>query len=150
MSISHNAQYATEKSLFEILTIPPHKPDLSRILDTMIIPTVIDYSFMETPHGLSYEGQYLSGMMLIVNLKLTEKLTYMSHTSEETVHSIHYTSIRSVYIALPQEIHSQDTVSRIKSGTFVIHPSIESVHPKLFDTRTIHQTTLLLVNVSLH
>ncbi|MGL4737881.1 MAG: hypothetical protein ACRCW2_10545 [Cellulosilyticaceae bacterium] len=149
MRLEPYKHYVSESSAFEILSLPPHKPDLSRILDTVIVPTVIDYSFVETPQGLSYEGQHLSGITLVVNLSLTEKLTYMSHTSTETVHSIHYTSMRSLSIVLPQQVGGLDTLAVIKSGNFTIHPSIEHVHPKAADTRTIHQVSLLLMTLTL-
>ncbi|MGL4346250.1 MAG: hypothetical protein ACRCTE_13710 [Cellulosilyticaceae bacterium] len=149
MHLDRYKHYSKESSFFEVLSLPPHKPDLSRILDTAIIPTVVDYSFIESTQGLSYEGQMLSGITLAINLSLTEKLTYMSHTSTETVHSIHYTSMRSLSIVLPQQVGGIDTLSVIKSGTFTIYPSIEHIHSKVADSRTIHQVTLLLVTITL-
>lgn len=150
MSLSTDVNYSKQISFLELLSIPPHKSELARILDISIIPEVVDYTLVETPQGLSYEGQYLSGINLIINFNLFEKLTYMSNTYDESVHSIHYTHLKSLSISLPQRINDVDTSVLIQSGILSIHPTIESIFTRILDTRTIHQSALLLVNISLN
>lgn len=141
--------FSTEKSIVEFLPLPPHKPQIIQIMDTHIVPTILDYSFSEVEEGLSYEGQSLYGIILVVHLEYAQKMTYMSNDASETIHSAHYSSLRSISIHLPKYVKNINIATLLKSGSLTIHPSVESVIPKILNSRSIQQFSLLKVSVIL-
>ncbi|MGL5675388.1 MAG: hypothetical protein ACRDDX_03150 [Cellulosilyticaceae bacterium] len=150
MSLNPTSHFTVEKSILEFLHLPPHKPEAIQLVDSHIIPTVLDYTFTEIQKGLSYEGQSLLGVILVIHLSFAEKLTYLGHTASDTFHSAHYASLRSVSIDLPPQIKKNNTLTLLKTGSFTIYPSIESISTKLLDARSIQQISFLRVTIVPH
>lgn len=148
MTLYKNLELFRQESFADMLFIPPHKPDLFQIMDIIVSPEILDYSIVETPKGLSYEGQYMSGYKLLVDVALNEKLTYISSTEEQTIHAVQYTQFKSICIMLPESVNQKDTAPIIQSGLFSLHPSIEGIHTKILDSRTVQKCGLLLVHLN--
>lgn len=149
MPLAVPPQYVNQSSFFEFLSIPPHKPDLVRVLGVSVIPEVLSFDLIKTPVGHSYEGQHLTGLTLLVHCNLTEKLSYIANTADDSVHSIYYTYNKSIAVALPTEIDSTPTQTLIDLRLFSITPSIACLYNRSIDARTVYQTALLFVYVTL-
>lgn len=148
--MSYSQSYCTHTPYREQLTIPSYKPRLLRVLDLVTRPEVFQYHFFDTPEGYSYEGEQLSGIVLVITLALNEKLTYLSLTPDEAMHVVQYIQYKSVSIFLPSMIHQQDTLTLLNNDHLHITPSVSSPYTKMLDCQTVYNSSLLHVQVAFH
>lgn len=148
MTLSLETAYFKEEPFFEELVIPTHKPAISKIVDIILIPEVLDYELIHTEEGLSYEGQRLTGLQLLVSLKLQEKLTYIAQTPDQTIHGVHYTQFKSSFIVLPIEINQRSTQLLVQTNQIKVKPSVQSLYTQIKSPHLVLNYGLLSVHVS--
>lgn len=141
--------YFKEEIICEILSIPAVKPDMERLLDVMVWPEVTNINLVETPKGRSYEGQYLSGNKLVVEINLKEKVTYVANEPTQSAHAAHYETLKSLFIVLPEEINGEKICELFRADRILVTPYVEDVCARMLDTRTIHKCVMLFVDVKL-
>lgn len=141
--------YFKEVTISENLSIPVQKPDIEHILDVIIWPEIEDYRAIETEIGKSYEGQYLTGVKLIVEVKLKEKVTYVADKEDQPVHSAHFETLKSIFVILPEEVDGKKTCDLVAAKAISVVPYVETVHAKMIDKRTLHKCVLLLIDVKI-
>lgn len=147
--LPETAKYFKEELVAEILAIPPQKPNIERVLDIIVWPEIEDINLIETPVGMSNEGQYLSGLKLIVEVRLKEKVTYVADEPTQSVHAAHYETLKSMFVILPTEIDGRDTADLVRSGRISVVPYIEAVDFRGLDCRNIYKCVLLFLNVKI-
>lgn len=143
------ADYFKEEMICEILSIPPGKPDMERLLDVMVWPEVVSTNLIETPKGRSFEGQYLSGVKLVVEVNLKEKLTYVANEPTQKAHASHYETLKSVFVILPEEIDGKKTCELYRANRITVTAYVEEVCARMLDTRTVHKCVMLFVDVKI-
>ncbi|MGL6104789.1 hypothetical protein [Romboutsia sp.] len=143
------AIYFKEESICEVLSIPCQKPDMERILDMMVWPEIESMKIVETVQGLSNEGQRLTGIKLVVEVRLKEKLTYVALEPTQSVHAAHFESLKSMFIVLPAEVDGRSTCDLVRTGRISVIPYVEAVYPRMLDSRTVHKCVLLFINAKL-
>lgn len=148
-SLPEKADYFKEEMVCEILSIPAQKPDMERLLDVMVWPEVVNIKLVETPKGRSYEGQFLSGNKLVVEVNLKEKITYVALEPTQKAHAAHYETLKSIFIILPEEIEGKQVCDLVRQGRVNVTPYVEEVCARMLDTRTIHKCVMLFVDVKL-
>lgn len=93
----------TEISVPELLTIPNCKPNAVQILSVTSSVEVMCQKIIVTPKAVAnYEGLELTGVKLLVNGVLRQRITYISDTDCRSVHSAHFDVPVSAYIVLPE------------------------------------------------
>lgn len=141
------ATYFKEEIVSEILTIPPQKPDMERILDILVWPEIANIKLIETPVGMSNEGQYLSGYKLIVEVNLKEKVTYVACEPTQSVHAAHFETLKSMFVILPKEINGRDVCDLVRADRIQVTPYIEATKFRMLDCRIIHKCVMLFLDV---
>ena len=143
------AKYFKEELVSEILTIPPQKPDIERILDILVWPEVVNIKFIDTPVGMSNEGQYLSGNKLVVEINLKEKVTYVACEPTQSVHAAHYETLKSMFVILPSEIDGKSMCDLVRADRIQVTPYIEASKFRMLNERTIHKCVMVFLDVKI-
>lgn len=141
--------YFKEEMVCEILSIPQQKPTMERLLDVMVWPEVVDIQLVKTPIGRSFEGQYLSGAKLIVEINLKEKLTYVANEPTQSAHSAHYETLKSMFVILPEYVNDKDIFSLLRANRITVTPYVEDVCARMLDGRTVHKCVMLFLDVKI-
>lgn len=141
------SKYFKEEDICKMLYIPCQKPDMEKLLDILVWPEVTDVKAIETIEGTSEEGQNLTGVKLIVELKINEKITYVADDARQSVHSAHFEDLKSVFVILPKEINGNDVCDLVNAGRVSVIPYVESVYGRMIDERTIHKCILMFIDV---
>lgn len=145
-----NPKYFKEEVITQFLEIPCKKPDMERILDILVWPEVTDLNVIETHEGLSNEGQRLTGVKLIVEVKLKSKVTYVADEKTQSVHAAHYETLKSMFIILPKEFNGRNVCDLAKVGKINVVPYVEAVNFRMLDKRAIYQCILLFLDANLY
>lgn len=140
-------KFFKEEIYGEVLSIPCQKPDMERILDVMITPTVLSVEVIETEKGRSFEGQYLSGYKLIIELEFNEKITYVAEEPTQCVHSANYTTMKSTFIVVPAEVCGKRISDLVNTGHISVKPIIEETCARMLDCRSIYRCMMIYVEV---
>lgn len=140
-------KYFKEEIINEILEIPPQKPDIERLLNTLVSVNVDSLKLIRTEKGLSNEGQNLSGYKLLVKVRIREKVMYVADQCSQPVHASHYEDVRNFFVILPEEIDDIPVCNLYKSGKLLVTPYVECVETKMLDKRHIHKCVMLLIDV---
>lgn len=143
------ATYFKEEAISEILSIPCPKPDIEKVLDLMVWPEVEDMEIVDTPQGVSNEGQRLSGVKLVVKIRLREKLTYVADDPAQSVHAVHFEMLKSMFVILPQEVDGNRTCDLVRTKRVTATPYVEAVYPRELDERSVHKCVLLFLDIKL-
>lgn len=143
------SKYFKEELVSEILIIPPQKPEMERILDIMVWPEVVNIKLVDTPVGMSNEGQYLSGHKLVIEINLKEKVTYVACEPTQSVHAAHFETMKSVFVILPSKIDEKNICDLIRADRIQVTPYIEAIKFRMLDTRTIHKCVMLFTDVKI-
>ena len=92
-------------NLENYLCIPEQKPDMEQINEITGLIEISNYYTIDTPIGLSEEGQTLTGNKLIIHGILTLTLNYTADVPEQNVHSSQYCIPFSSFIVIPKEFN---------------------------------------------
>lgn len=145
--LPETANYFKEELVSEILTIPTQKPDIERVLDILVWPEIENIKLIETPVGVSNEGQRLSGAKLVVEVRLKQKVTYVANEPTQSVHAAHYETLKSMFVILPTEVGENNICDLVRTNRINVTPYIEAVHFRQLDCRTIHKCVMVFLDV---
>lgn len=146
-ALPENVTYFKEDIINEILSIPAQKPDMERVLEAIVTPEIVSYKLICTEKGLSSEGQMLTGLKLLVKVRLKDKISYVANYANQSVHAAHFESVKTMFIVLPEEIDGEDSSTLIKTGELVIKPYVECVETRMLNKRTIQECIMLFLNI---
>lgn len=141
--------YFKEEIICEILSIPAQKPDMERLLDVMVWPEVVSINLVDTQKGLSHEGQRLSGIKLVVEINLKEKVTYVANEPTQSAHAAHYETLKSMFVVLPEYVGEKKICELVRADRLAITPYVEDVCARMLDSRTIHKCVMLFLDVKI-
>lgn len=128
----------TEIFVPEILNIPSYKPDVEQILTVTSKVDIICQKVIATPTaGPNYEGIQLTGKKVIVEAILRQRITYVSKTECQSVHSAHFDVPLSVFIVVPS-----DTALTAK---FKLTTCIEDIFSCALNPRQIFKNITLFI-----
>lgn len=145
LTLPENAEYFKEELIKELLVIPDAKPDIENILDILVWVDVIEYKLITTEKGTANSGQNLSGLKLVVKIRLKEKVMYVADRCTQSVHAAHYETIKSLFIILPEKIDGMDTCKLVKRKQLKVIPYVEAVCFRKLNERCIQKCVMLLV-----
>ena len=142
-------KYFKEEAICEIITIPKQKPNLDRLLDTLVSPEIEHMNLIETEKAMSNEGQMLTGYKLAVEVRLKQKLTYVADDPRQPVHAAHYESLKGMFVILPERVDDRSIHELLRAGRLSVVPYIENVYSRKLDGRNIHKSILLFLDVKI-
>lgn len=94
-------------SLDNFLEVPCHEPDMELINTIGGQISLLKNYVIDTPVGVSSEGQKLSGKKLVIHALLELTAEYVSATPTQSIHSIYCTIPFSTFIVLPKTCTAQ-------------------------------------------
>ncbi|MEG0013668.1 MAG: hypothetical protein RR324_02405 [Cellulosilyticaceae bacterium] len=142
-------KYFKEEMICDVLNIPAQKLDMERLLDVMVWPEVMSMNVIETPKGVSHEGQKLTGIKLSIELNVKSKLTYVADEPTQSAHAAHYETLKSVFVVLPEQVGDKKICELIRADRIVVIPYVESVCARMLDARAVYQGVMLFVDVQI-
>lgn len=142
-------EFFTQICSMENVELPSNLPDIEQVVSSVVEPEVISIKAINTMKGLSYEGQYLSGKKVVIELKLKEKILYVAENASQSVHIIENVSFQSVYVVIPCLIEGTDPEFLIKHKYLKTDISIEDIFIKQLGKRKIFRNVCLLVKLFL-
>lgn len=118
-------------------SIPCQKPDMEQILKVHAETSVLKYAIVETPVGISLEGQEVTGYKLLVSGDIRYRIQYVANEVTQAVHTFHKTVPFCGYIVLPKNFYK---------GAY-INPSalIEDIVVEQIDERCIYSNITILM-----
>lgn len=146
--IPQTVQFFKEEAFSRTLSLPSKKPDIDRIIRSVIYPEVEDYKLIQTDAGFSYEGQRLTKNMLVVTVKLNIKIIFTTNSSDESIFSSDFVSYKAQNVVLPDQDDGIDIKQKIKLNQMQVMSYIGAQYEIKIDDRTIEQSGLLLVDVT--
>lgn len=135
-----NTEYIVE----EKLTIPEAKPDVEQINTILIEATIASSRVIVTPTGIK----------VITDGELTQKIIYTADEPTQSVHSAHFTEQFCAFIDIPLTVPAgSDVLTLLQTlgltlDTVLTAPTkvlIEDVTASLLDPRTIEKCTVLFI-----
>lgn len=141
------AKYFKEELIDEVLTIPLNKPEVDKLLDILVSAEVMDIKTVDTLLGRSNEGQNLSGIKLVAEIKIKNKVIYSSCKPLHGVYACHYETYKSMFVILPEKIGNRYTCELVLLGRLNVVPYIEGQISRKLDCRNIHKSTMILLDV---
>lgn len=142
-------EFLKEETIYERIVIPNENPDIKKILSSVVYPEVENIRVIKTEKGLSNEGQRLLGAIVIVGIKLKQKITYVSDNSNQAIHVIYNESFKSMPIIVPEEVNSKSIEALLRLNKITAEPYVENVYEKVIDKRNIFSSILLFTKIKL-
>lgn len=136
-----------EYDISDVIIIPSIKPSAKSIIEIVAYPTVNNIKVVETENIISNEGKELSGKNLIVDMNIVGRMVYISDDDKDYIYVHNFENVKSVSLAVPKNIESSDTYGLYKSGRLQVNPSIENIHARKIDDRSIYTSILLYLDV---
>lgn len=147
--LNDKIKYFKSQSICEIVTIPKMKPDMERILKALVCPCIVNVKIIDTKKGLSNEGQRLTGIKLIVEVNLKQKIIYVANEKTQKVHNANFETLKSMFVVLPEKINGQSVYELFDENKIKIIPCIETIYVRMIDKRTIQKCVLLFLKVKI-
>lgn len=140
-----NFEYFKEEHVRQCVCLPCDKPDIDEIIDIYVHPEIVNTKLLETKDGLSNEGQKLTGYKLLIQVKLNEKITYISSDSSQNICVFYYEVLKSVFVILPKIEDGRSISDLFKFSRIVTTPTVEHCDARKLSCRTVNTSVLLLL-----
>lgn len=139
--------YFTQEMICEILNIDPKKLDIENVLDISVWPEIESMKLIDTATATSNEGQILTGVSLVAEVKLKEKITYISCEPTQMVQISYHENLKIIKIVVPNEVNGRNIYDLVRSGRIGVTPYIEGVKFTKLNNKSIQLCMMLLVDV---
>ncbi len=125
----------------DIICIPSHKPNMAEISKVWVDYKILDYEFVNTPTGVSLEGQNLTGKKVFISANLLLKIEYSAANNYQTLFSANCSIPICTYVTI------DDNYSECSS----IYPTIliEDIYCEQLDCQKIYLNAVLMAAVDL-
>lgn len=125
----------------ETLTLPDAKPDIEQIVKVVAQAVITSTRLITTGTGTSLEGQILTGLKLIVEGEIRQKIEYVADECTQSVHAAHFNVPFSSFIVIP--------ATHQIGVPILVTPYIEDLYVELIDKRTIFKNVILLLDATI-
>ncbi|MDD4172051.1 MAG: DUF3794 domain-containing protein [Syntrophomonas sp.] len=131
----------TEIAIYELLNIPPSKPDVESIEKVFINVKIISRRLIDTPSRTTdlnnWEGTRLTGKKLILEGVISEKIVYTAAVASQSVHSAQYKIPFSAFIVMPADVDPL--------GEFCVDICVEDVFVKALSPRQVFSNVTIFL-----
>lgn len=136
----------TQLKVPEVVTIPEQKPDIEQVIQILVEAKITNLRLIETPVGVSEEGQILTGEKLVIEGKIHQKVIYVADVSDgsQPVHSAEFDVPFSTFVVVPKCY-----IGLIKPGKediINVQACIESVFIEQINSREVIKSSMLFIN----
>lgn len=148
-TLPEECYYFKEDILSEVLVLPYGKPDMGKVVDLMIYPRVEDIYIVDKVNYTSSNGKRVSGLKLVAEISVTEKVTYAERGSCNYKIATNFNLFKSISIVIPESVNGESTKQLIKLGKVNVVPYIETVYKRQLNERSLYSSVLLLLEVNI-
>ena len=124
----------------EMFEIPEQKPNIEQIIKVEVNPRIKSVKLIKTVKGISMEGQKLTGLKLIVEGELKQRIQYVADVVEQNVHAMNKTMLFSTFIILPEDFCEDRIINVV--------PYIEDISALQIDRRNIYKNITMLLDAT--
>jgi hypothetical protein len=129
-----------EINVEEMLEIPEQKPDIEQLIKVEVNPRIKNIKLIRTVKGISMEGQKLTGLKIIVEGELKQRIQYVADVVEQNVHVTNKTVLFSTFIILPEDFCEDRIINVV--------PYIEDISALQIDKRKIYKNITILLDAT--
>lgn len=138
-----NERYFAQIITRQRINIPVTKPEIKEISTTIIDPEIISMKVINTMRGRSREGQNLTGKMIVVALKINQKILYTGDIACQSIHGLEEQQYTNISVAVPEQLEGTDIETLLRNKR--LHPKItvEDVFSMKIDERMIDTSIIV-------
>lgn len=140
-----NIGYFTQFTSCEKIEVPCSKPNIEQIVSVLVEPEIISSRVVNTPKGISSEGQRLTGKKLCIEIKLNQKVMYVADTETQSIHAVENSSYCSAYIIIPSIIDGTEPDNLLLNNLLRTEIYVEDIFVEKLNERCIEKCIHLLV-----
>jgi Tol biopolymer transport system component len=140
-----NIGYFTQFTSCEKIEVSCSKPDINHIISVIVDPKIISTRIVNTPKGISAEGQHLTGKKLCIEIQLNQKIMYVADSPNQSVHAVENTAYCSTYIIVPDCIDGSDPNNLLVSSLLRTEVYVEDISVQQLGKRKIDKKVYLLI-----
>lgn len=130
----------------ENIVVPHKKPDIEDIVSVIVDPEIVSLRIINTPIGCSAEGQKLTGKKLSIEIKMRQKIVYISKTEKQSVHVVENEFYKSTYIIVPKLIYGSDVEHLLNQKYIDVDVKVENTSAIKVDERNIYKNVILFIS----
>lgn len=134
----------------DYIVIPDKKPDVEDVISIIVDPEIVSLSIVNTPEGCSAEGQKLSGKKLSIEIKIREKILYVSKRETQSVHVVEKQHYKSAYIIVPKLINGSEVEQLLNQKYINVEVKVESTSAIKVDERNIYKSIMLFIEAKVN
>lgn len=131
------------------IIVPDKKPAIEDIVSVIVDPEIVSLRIINTPIGCSAEGQKLTGKKLSIEIKMRQKILYISKCEVQSVHAVENECYKSVYIIIPKCIHGSDVEHLLNQKYIDVDVKIENTSAIKVDERNIYKSIVLFIKAKI-
>ena len=139
-SLPANSTVFKQFTVQETLELPEAKPDIEQIVKVIAQVEITSTRLITTGTGKSLEGQILTGLKLIVEGEIRQKIEYVADECTQPVHAAHFNVPFSTFIVIPKTHNIGEPI--------LITPYIEDLYVELIGKRTIFKNVILFLDAT--
>lgn len=119
-----------QTNIDNIFCLPIIKLDIERMVKVCAKANICKYKLINTPVGVSLEGQKLTGYKLIIMGEIEVKYEYITLEKSQGIHTAHSSVPFCSYIVMPDKFNPRN----------IVYPMvlIEDIHSEQINTRCIY------------
>ena len=137
----------TQLAVSDTLLVPDVKPAIEQLVTVFVEVTIDSVRIIQTPIGVSLEGQILLGAKAIVEGTVDQKMMYVAATPDQPVHAFEGSLPFSTYIVVPPTVAGVPIADLLASTT--VTPFVEDVYVDLTTPRSVFKNIVLFLNLSI-
>lgn len=135
--LPENSTVFKQLSVEKKFCIPEAKPDIEQIIKAISELKIKSTKVIKTPRGTSMEGQLFTGLKMVVEGVITQKIQYVADEPVQSVHAAHTDILFSSFIVLP--------VNFVLGTPITINGYIEDIFVQKMDERCIFNNISILL-----
>lgn len=135
----------TELSIEENVIIPEQKPDVEQVLKVIADIKIINKRIVETAVGKGVSGIVSTGVKLVLEGILRQKIIYVADEPTQSVHAAEFEKPFSAFIILPK---TQIPIPPGLCDQVCVEAYIEDIYVKQLNKRTIFKNVTFLLNAT--
>lgn len=141
-----NISYFKEELITNTFKIKSDLKEIQKIISVSVDYEILTLKLLNTQIRTSNEGQKLSGKKLLVEIKFTYKIKYLSDLKEKYLYLLKSSLTKVFYIVLPREYENFKIEEIIRKKALGVKVYIEDIYAQKRKEKEIYIRKLVLVN----
>lgn len=117
--------------------VPIQKPNIEQLVKVWATPCVVQQKVIQTPKGISLEGQKITGYKCMISGDINYKVEYVALEPTQPLHTAHTTIPFCGYIVLPETFNPNSILT--------ISIAVEDIYSELVDERCIYNNVTMML-----